>query len=279
MSTILEIIKALIYGLVEGVTEWLPISSTGHMILLDEFIGLKVSEAFWDLFLVVIQLGAILAVVVLYWSKLWPFGMNEGKPYLKKDIFRLWLHILVCCIPAVVIGVPFSDKFDELFYNPTSVALALIVFGIAIIAVEIYRGGKRSRVKNVMDITYKDALILGAFQALAAVFPGASRSGMMIIGGLLLGLNRRVAGRFAFYTAVPVMLGASLLKVVKFIGNPISGIEVVVLLVGMASAFAVSMFVIRALMEYVRTHNFKIFGFYRIALGILVLVYFGFFAK
>ncbi|MBQ4474081.1 MAG: undecaprenyl-diphosphate phosphatase [Lachnospiraceae bacterium] len=279
MSTLIEILKALIYGLVEGVTEWLPISSTGHMILLDEFLGLNVTDAFWNLFLVVIQFGAILAVVVLYWNKLWPFGLTDNRPYVKKDILLLWVKCVICCIPAAVVGLLFDDKLDELFYNPTCVALALIVFGIGIIATEIFRAGQRPRIRNVMEITYKDALLLGLFQVVAAIFPGASRSGLMIIGGLLLGLNRRVAARFSFYVAVPVMAGASLLKMVKFIGNPITVTEVIVLLVGMASAFIVSMVVIRTIMNYVRTHNFKIFGYYRIALGILVLVYFGFFAK
>ncbi|MBR1759131.1 MAG: undecaprenyl-diphosphate phosphatase [Lachnospiraceae bacterium] len=279
MATLIEILKAIVYGIVEGITEWLPISSTGHMILLDEFIGLKVSEAFWDLFLVVIQFGAILAVVVRYFWKLWPFGMQENKPYIKKDIFNLWVKIVICCIPAGVIGVALGDKFDEWFYNPTGVAIALIVFGIAFIVVETMNKGKRPRIRNINEITYKDAALLGLFQMIAAIFPGASRSGMMIIGGLLLGLNRRVATRFTFYVAVPVMLGASLLKIVKFIGNPITVTEVLVLIVGMAVAFIVSMFVIKLIMNYIRNHDFKVFGYYRIALGILVLVYFGFFVK
>ena len=279
MSTILEILKAIIYGIVEGVTEWLPISSTGHMILLNEFIRLDVSDAFWDLFLVVIQFGAILAVVVLYWDKLWPFEKVDQRIVIRDDIMRLWGLIIVCCIPAMLIGIPFGDKFDELFYNPTSVAIALIFFGIVMIVVENYVAGRKPRVRNVNALTYRDALILGLFQAVAVIFPGASRSGMMIIGGLLLGLNRRVAARFTFYVAVPVMAGASLLKIVKYIGNPITVTETFVLLFGMLTAYAVSQFVIRAMMNYIRTHNFKIFGYYRIGLGVLVLLYFSFLAK
>ena len=279
METFLEILKAILYGIVEGITEWLPISSTGHMILLDEFVGLKVSPEFWSLFLVVIQLGAILAVVVLYFKKLWPLGREEGKVCLKKDILLMWAKALITCVPAGIVGILFGDKFDELFYHPTEVALALIVFGVAFIVIENLNRGRKPRVKSIDDITFRDAALLGFFQMIAAVFPGASRSGMMIIGGLMLGLSRRVAARFTFYVAVPVMLGASLLKIVKFIGNPVSGLEIVILLVGMVTAFLVSVIAIRALMNYVRKHNFKVFGYYRIALGLLVLLYFGLLVK
>lgn len=269
---IIEILKAILFGIVEGITEWLPISSTGHMILLNEFVTLNVSDDFWEMFLVVIQLGAILAVVLLYWNKIFPFHFKE-KPVVQKDIFVLWFKILVACIPAAVIGLAFDDVFDALFYNPWCVAIALIVFGIAFIVIENRNKGAKLRINELDQISYKTALIIGLFQLIAAVFPGTSRSGATIVGALLIGVSRTVAAEFTFFLAIPVMLGASLLKLVKF-GFQFTGPEAVILLVGMIVAFVVSVVVIRFLMGYIKKHDFKVFGWYRIVLGIAVLVYF-----
>lgn len=268
----MEIIKAILFGIVEGITEWLPISSTGHMILLNEFVTLNVSAEFWEMFLVVIQLGAILAVVLLYWNKIFPFHFGE-KPVVQKDIFVLWFKILVACIPAAVIGLAFDDVFDALFYNPWCVAIALIVFGIAFIVIENHNRNAKPRITQLSQITYKTALIIGVFQLLAAIFPGTSRSGATIVGALLIGVSRTVAAEFTFFLAIPVMLGASLLKLVKF-GFSFTGPEAVILLVGMVVAFVVSIVVIRFLMGYIKKHDFKVFGWYRIVLGIAVLAYF-----
>lgn len=269
---IIEILKAVLFGIVEGITEWLPISSTGHMILLNEFVTLRVSEDFWEMFLVVIQLGAILAVVLLFWDRIFPFRFRE-KPVVQKDIFVLWFKILVSCIPAAVIGLAFDDVFDALFYNPWCVAVALIVFGIAFIIIENRNKNVQPKITGLSDITYTTALLIGVFQLLAAVFPGTSRSGATIVGALLLGVSRTVAAEFTFFLAIPVMLGASLLKLLKF-GFSFTGEEVIILAVGMVVAFAVSVLVIRFLMGYIKKHDFKIFGWYRIVLGIAVLVYF-----
>ncbi len=269
---IIEILKAILFGIVEGITEWLPISSTGHMILLNEFVTLNVSDDFWEMFLVVIQLGAILAVVLLYWNKIFPFHFKE-KPVVQKDIFVLWFKILVACIPAAVIGLAFDDVFDALFYNPWCVAIALIVFGIAFIVIENRNKGAKPRINELDQISYKTALIIGLFQLIAAVFPGTSRSGATIVGALLIGVSRTVAAEFTFFLAIPVMLGASLLKLVKF-GFQFTGPEAVILLVGMIVAFVVSVVVIRFLMGYIKKHDFKVFGWYRIVLGIAVLAYF-----
>ena len=269
---IMEIIKAILFGIVEGITEWLPISSTGHMILLNEFVTLNVSAEFWEMFLVVIQLGAILAVVLLYWNKIFPFHFKE-KPVIQKDIFVLWFKILVACIPAAVIGLAFDDVFDALFYNPWCVAIALIVFGIAFIVIENHNKNAKPKITQLSQITYKTALIIGIFQLLAAIFPGTSRSGATIVGALLIGVSRTVAAEFTFFLAIPVMLGASLLKLVKF-GFSFTGPEAVILLVGMVVAFVVSIVVIRFLMGYIKKHDFKVFGWYRIVLGIAVLAYF-----
>ena len=280
---ILEIIKAIIFGIVEGITEWLPISSTGHLILVEQFIKFKeVSPEFWDMFQVVIQFGAILAVVVLYFKKIWPFTKDKEKAikktgilsYFDKNIMNLWGKILVGCIPAAIIGLLFDDVFEALFYNPTCIAIALIVFGIAFIVIENWNKNRKTALKEkATDITYKDALIIGIFQLLAAIFPGTSRSGATIIGGLLIGLSRPNAADFTFYLAIPTMLGASLLKLVKF-GLAFTGIEIAVLLVGMIVSFLVSIFVIKFLLSYIKKHDFKPFGYYRIVLGILVLGYF-----
>lgn len=269
---IIEILKAILFGIVEGITEWLPISSTGHMILLNEFVTLNVSDDFWEMFLVVIQLGAILAVVLLYWNKIFPFHFKE-KPVVQKDIFVLWFKILVACIPAAVIGLAFDDVFDALFYNPWCVAIALIIFGIAFIVIENRNKGAKPRINELDQISYKTALIIGLFQLIAAVFPGTSRSGATIVGALLIGVSRTVAAEFTFFLAIPVMLGASLLKLLKF-GFQFTGPEAVILLVGMIVAFVVSVVVIRFLMGYIKKHDFKVFGWYRIVLGIAVLAYF-----
>ncbi|MBQ9957303.1 MAG: undecaprenyl-diphosphate phosphatase [Ruminococcus sp.] len=279
---ILEVIKAIILGIVEGITEWLPVSSTGHMILVDEFLKLKMSDEFKEMFEVVIQLGAILAVVLLYWKKIFPFGRKDNAhplkntgfgSYIKTDIFSMWFKVLIACVPAAVVGLLFDDKINELFYNPWTVAIALIVFGIAFIVIEKWNKSKSSRINDISELTYKTALIIGMFQLIAAIFPGTSRSGATIVGALLIGVSRVVAAEFTFYLAIPVMFGASLLKLVKF-GFDFTGTELVILLSGMVTAFIVSVFVIKFLMDYIKKHDFTVFGWYRIVLGILVILYF-----
>ena len=271
----LDILKAMLFGLVEGITEWLPISSTGHMILVEEFVKMDVSEEFWNLFLVVIQLGAILAVVLLFWEKIWPFGRKKksGVFYVKMDIMEMWFKILVACVPAAIVGVLFDDQLDALFYNSWCVALALIVFGIAFILIENRNKNSTPSIKKLSEITYKTAALIGMFQLIAAIFPGTSRSGATIVGALLIGVSRTVAAEFTFFLAIPVMFGASLLKIMKF-GLAFTGMELAILIVGMIVAFLVSILVIRFLMGYIKKHDFKVFGWYRIVLGILVLVYF-----
>lgn len=270
----LELIKAIIFGIVEGITEWLPISSTGHMILLQEIMPLKVSDEFYSMFEVVIQLGAILAVVVLFWKQIWPFQWKDKtKPVVKKDIFLMWIKIVVACIPAAVVGVLFDDLIDKYLYNYVTVSLALIIFGVAFILIENYNRGRKPVVTQLSQITYQTALIIGLFQLIAAVFPGTSRSGATIVGALLIGVSRTVAAEFTFFLAIPVMFGASLLKLVKF-GFGFTAAEAGILVVGMAVAFVVSVFVLRFLMEYIKKHDFKVFGWYRIILGLLVLLYF-----
>ena len=277
----LEILKAILFGIVEGITEWLPISSTGHMILLNEFVKLDVSDEFYSMFEVVIQLGAILAVVIIFWKKIWPFGRQDNKhplsenglgAWVKTDIFELWFHILVSCVPAAIVGLLWDDLFEELFYNYTTVAIMLIIFGVAFIVVENMKKGHKAKIRRVADITYTTAFIIGMFQLIAAIFPGTSRSGATIVGALLIGVSRTVAAEYTFYLAIPVMAGASLLKVLKF-GFDFTGMELAILLTGMVVAFVVSMFVISFLMSYIRKHDFKVFGWYRIILGIIVLIY------
>ena len=280
---ILELLKAGVFGIIEGITEWLPISSTGHLILAEQFIKFEqVSDEFWSMFQVVIQFGAILAVVLLYFKKIWPLTKNKEKAikktgvlsYFNKDIMNLWGKILVGCIPAAIIGLLFDDVFEALFYNPVCIAIALIVFGIAFIIIENWNKRRKAKVKETSkEITYKDAFLIGIFQLIAAIFPGTSRSGATIIGGLLIGLSRPNAAEFTFYLAIPTMLGASLLKLVKF-GFGFTGIEIAVLLVGMIVSFLVSVAIIKFLMNYIKKHNFKVFGYYRIILGIIVLAYF-----
>ncbi len=275
---IIEILKAILFGIVEGVTEWLPISSTGHMILLNEFVKLDVSPEFWNLFLVVIQLGAILAVVILYWKTIWPFKrvrLRSGgtKIKFKKSTIILWLKAIVACIPAAVVGILFDDWLEEHFYNAVVVGAMLIIVGLAFIIVESINKNKVARVDRLSELTFGDAFIIGLFQLIAAIFPGTSRSGATIVGGLLIGVSRTVAAKFTFILAIPVMAGASLLKIVKY-GLGFSAAEWVLLGVGMVVAFLVSIFIIAFLMNYIRKHDFKAFGIYRILLGILVLVYF-----
>lgn len=271
----LELLKSLLFGIVEGITEWLPVSSTGHMILLDEFVRLAMSEEFMEMYLVVIQLGAIMAVVLLFWDKLWPFTMPEHG-FIKKDIMSMWFKIVVACIPAVIIELVFGDKLEEWFYNYTTVSIMLIAVGILFILVENWNKARKPKVNTIAEISYQTAFLIGVFQLIAAVFPGTSRSGATIIGGLILGLSRTIAAEFTFYLAVPVMFGASFLKMLKF-GAHYTPQEVSVLAVGMISAFLVSVIVIRFLMGYIKKHNFKVFGWYRIALGALVLLSFTFF--
>ena len=280
---IIEILKAVLFGIVEGITEWLPISSTGHMILVDEFVHLNVSDSFYKMFQVVIQLGAIMAVVILFWDKLWPFsmkqadkssGLGRSKVAWKDGALDMWLKIIVACIPAAVIGLIFDDKIDELFYHPLPVALALIIVGVLFIVVEIFCGDRKPVIENISQITFKAAVIIGLFQLLAAVFPGTSRSGATIIGALLIGVSRAAAAEFTFFLAVPVMFGASLLKAVKYIaeGASMTGGELGILVVGTLVAFIVSVMVIKFFMSYIKKHDFKIFGWYRIILGIIVMI-------
>src|SRR5574344_2590175 len=272
LMEVIEIFKAIILGIIEGITEWLPISSTGHMILVDEFLQLGMSDAFKEMFFVVIQLGAILAVVVLYWKKIFPFDFKENQ-VIKKDIIIMWIKIVIACIPAAIVGVLFDDKINSLFYNFQSVAITLIVFGILFIVVENYNKGKNSIVKNINQLTYKMAMVIGLFQLVAAIFPGTSRSGATILGALLIGVSRDVAAEFTFFLAIPVMFGASLLKLIKF-GIVFKSCELTVLLVGMVVAFIVSLLTIKFLVEYIKKHDFKIFGWYRIVLGCILLIYY-----
>ncbi len=271
---------AFVFGVVEGITEWLPVSSTGHMIILNEFLKLNVSPEFYDLYLVVIQLGAILAVMVVFWWDIWPFGIKRNKyplsdsgigRWIMKDKFIMWFKIAVACIPAAIVGVLFDDWLDEHLYNYVVVAIALIVFGIAFIVVEHVMKDKEFKIKTVGQINWGHAFMIGIFQLLAAIFPGASRSGSTIVGSLGMGIKREAAAKFTFFLAIPVMFGASLLKIVKYKGDVQSN-EIVLLAIGMITAFVVSLFVIKALMSFIKKHGFTCFGWYRIVLGIVVLI-------
>lgn len=267
-----ELLKALFFGIVEGITEWLPISSTGHLILLNEFVTMDVSDDFFAMFEVVIQFGAILAVVMLYFKEIYPFSARE--PYfIKKDIFLMWLKIAFACIPAVILELLWGDVVEEKFYNPFVIAMALILFGAAFIWIENRNKRMEPKVTSISDITFSMAFGIGMFQLIAAVFPGTSRSGATILGGILLGISRSTAAEFTFFLAIPVMFGASLIKLLEF-GVSFSGGELGILLMGMSSAFFVSALVIRFLMAYIKRHDFKVFGWYRIVLGISVLIYF-----
>ena len=277
-----EILKAILFGVVEGVAEWLPVSSTGHMIILNELMPLKASAEFYSLFEVVIQLGAIMAVLVVFWDKVWPFGRtNNREPaapegllsWVKLDKIRLWLKIALACVPAAVVGLLFDDVFDRLFHNYVCVSVALIVFGVAFILVETLRKGHRPSIRRLDALDWRTAALIGLFQLLAAIFPGTSRSGATIVGALMLGVSRRVAVEFTFFLAIPVMFGASLLKLLKY-DLAITQGEFALLAAGMLTAYVVSVAVIRRLIDYVKKHDFKVFGWYRIALGVVVLVFF-----
>ncbi len=276
-----DIIKSIILGIIEGITEWLPISSTGHLILADEFISLDMSEEFMEMFNVVIQLGAILAVVVIFWKKLWPFTLDKNKGYnyitkggglIKKDIMDMWFKVIVAMLPAAVIGIPFDDVLDKYLHNYIVVSAALIVYGVLFIVIERRNRAKTPKYNGISQISYQIAFAIGLFQALSLV-PGTSRSGSTILGAIIIGVSRVAAAEFSFYLAVPVMFGASLIKLLKF-GFSFTGAEAAVLAVGMITAFLVSLAAIKFLMGYVRRHDFSAFGWYRIVLGAAVLGYF-----
>ena len=292
---IIDFLKAILFGIVEGITEWLPISSTGHMILLNQIWPLEVGETpedFYSMFEVVIQLGAIMAVVVLFWKEIWPFGkkenhaplrfshssiiykrfgwINRAGKWMKTDIFKLWFRILVSCVPAANVGILFDEFFEKWFYNYQTVAIMLILFGIAFIVIESIHKGKDAKVNSLMEISYQTAFLIGLFQLIAAIFPGTSRSGATIVGALLIGVSRTVAAEYTFFLAIPVMFGASLLKLVKF-GFDFTTDEAIILVISMVVAFVVSLIVIKFIMGYIKKHDFKVFGWYRIVLGIIVL--------
>lgn len=276
----LDILKTIFLGIVEGVTEWLPVSSTGHLILADEFIQLGVSDAFKEMFDVVIQLGAILAVVVIFWNKLWPFQNDRRAQGLERwcrmDVWQMWFRVFVAVLPSVVLGLPLDDWLTEHFHNPPVIAVMLILYGVLFIWMENTIGKQRPRVKRIDQINYRIALFIGVFQVLSLI-PGTSRSGATILGAMLIGCSRTIAAEFTFFLAVPTMFGASLLKIVKFLlenEKGFTGSEVVILLVGMVTAFVVSLACIRFLMNFVKKHDYKVFGWYRIALGVVVLAYF-----
>lgn len=283
----IELLKVIFLGIVEGITEWLPISSTGHLILVEEFVKLNVTEKFWEMFMVVIQLGAILAVVVLYWSDIWPLRNKAPKykgtsipekigallsRFIKWDKMVMWFKIMVSCLPAILIGLPFNDFIEKTFNNWFVVSLMLIIYGVLFIIIEDYNKKRTAQINSIEEITWKTAALIGVFQVLA-VIPGTSRSGATIIGGILLGTSRTVAAEYTFFLAIPVMFGASLLKLVKF-GLAFTGTEVIILVVGMAVSFVVSILAIKFLMGYIKKHDFKVFGWYRIVLGIVVILFF-----
>ena len=274
MKEFFEILKVVFLGIVEGITEWLPISSTGHMILVDEFIKLGVSDSFKEMFLVVIQLGAILAVPVVFWNKLFPFGKGKSENE-KKRIWTLWFKVAVGVAPAVVLGLLLDDLLDKYLYNYVVVSIALVVYGVAFILIERFRKNKEYRIDSVYDISYKDALLIGAYQTLSLI-PGTSRSGSTILGGMLTGVSRTASAEFSFFMAIPIMLGASGLKVLKFVagGYTATPFELLLLLIGIAVAFFVSLVAIEFLMSFVKKHSFSAFGIYRIVLGAVVLAYF-----
>ena len=274
MNTIIELLKAILFGIVEGITEWLPVSSTGHMILLDEIVKLKVSPEFYEMFQVVIQLGAIAAVILLFFHKLNPFSPKKS-PKQKQRTWQLWFKVVVAVLPSAVLGLLLDDWMDAHLYNYIVVAIALIVYGVAFLYIENLNKGKELKVRNVYEIDYRTALLIGCFQCLSLI-PGTSRSGSTILGAILLGVGRSAGAEFSFFLAIPTMLGASALKLLKFMLSGVSatGTEVGVLLVGSIVSFLVSFVVIRGLMEYVRKHSFRVFGLYRIVLGVVVLIYF-----
>lgn len=270
---IFEILKVIFLGIVEGITEWLPISSTGHMLLVDEFLQINASDAFKEMFFVVIQLGAIMAVVLLFWNKMWPFNLKDkSKPFVKKHIFDMWFKVVVACIPGAVVTILFDDYIEAHFHTPLVIASTLIIYGIAFILIENRNKNVIPDVKKLSQITYKHALLIGLFQVLS-IIPGTSRSGSTIIGALLIGVSRVAAAEFTFFLAVPVMFGLSALKLLKF-GFAFTSAELIILLVGCITAFVVSLFVISFLMSYIKKKDFKLFGWYRIVLGIIVIAYF-----
>ncbi len=278
MLKLAEILKIIFLGIVEGITEWLPISSTGHMLLVDEFISLNMSEDFKEMFFVVIQLGAIIAVVVMFWKKMWPFQLKDkSQSVVNKGIINMWLKVVVACIPSAVLGLLLDDILEEYFGGAVSIAIMLIVYGIAFILVESRNKKRTPAVEKLDDITYRTAFIIGLFQVLSMI-PGTSRSGATIIGALLIGVSRTAAAEFTFFLAVPTMLGASALKLVKF-GFDFTSQEIIALIIGMAVAFVVSLLCIKFLMSFIKKHDFKVFGWYRIVLGIIVLIYFLIIAK
>lgn len=267
----IEILKVIFLGIVEGITEWLPISSTGHMLLVDEFISLNMSEAFKEMFFVVIQLGAILAVVVMFWKKMFPFQFkNKTQPIIKKDTFSLWFKVVIACIPGAIITILFDDYIEAHLHTPIVIAAALVFYGIAFISIEIWNKKRFPTTSKLEDITYQTAFLIGLFQVLS-IIPGTSRSGATIVGALLIGVSRVAAAEFTFFLAVPVMFGLSAIKIIKF-GISFTSTELLILVIGVVVAFAVSILVIKFLMEYIKKHDFKVFGWYRIALGIAVLL-------
>ena len=274
MEVIIELLKAILFGIVEGITEWLPVSSTGHMILLDEFVHLQVSPEFYEMFQVVIQLGAILAVILLFFQKLNPFAPNKS-PKQKSQTWQLWFKVVVAGLPSAVLGLLLDDWMDAHLYNYVVVAITLIVYGVAFIYMELKNQGRTMKITKVHDIDYRTALLIGCFQCLSLI-PGTSRSGSTILGAIILGVGRSAGAEFSFFLAIPTMLGASALKLLKFMlsGVTATGLEITVLLVGCAVSFYVSLVVIRGLMDYVRKHNFGVFGLYRIGLGAVVLLFF-----
>lgn len=269
---LLELFKVILLGIVEGVTEWLPISSTGHMIIVDKFLTLNASDAFKEMFFVVIQLGAILAVVVIYIKKLIPLEKRDNKLKIKSETMTLWYKIIFACIPAAVIGLLFDDKITEIFYNHKTVSITLILYGIIFIIIEYKKKNSLFHINTLSELTYKAAFIIGLFQVLALI-PGTSRSGATIIGAMLIGTSRVIAAEFTFFLAIPIMFGASLLKIIKF-GSVFTSSEMITLLLGMTIAFIISIISIKFLMKYIKKNNFKIFGYYRIILGLIVIFIF-----
>ena len=277
----MDIIKSIILGIIEGITEWLPISSTGHLIIADEFIKLGMTDEFMEMFNVVIQLGAILAVVVIFWNKMWPFTADKTKGYnyitkgnglIKKDVMDMWFKVIAAMLPAAIVGIPFDNYFEKHFHNWQVVSAALIAYGILFIVIEKINKNRKPKVNSIPELSYKTALLIGCFQALSLI-PGTSRSGSTILGAMILGVSRVAGAEFSFFLAVPVMFGASLIKLLKF-GFTFTGMELAVLAVGTLTSFIVSIIAIKFLISYVRRHDFSLFGYYRIALGVIVIAYF-----
>ena len=277
----MDIIKSIILGIIEGITEWLPISSTGHLIIADEFIKLGMTDEFMEMFNVVIQLGAILAVVVIFWNKMWPFTADKSKGYnyitkgnglIKKDVMDMWFKVIAAMLPAAIVGIPLDNYFEAHFHNWQVVSAALIAYGVLFIVIEKINKSRKPKVNSIPELSYKTAILIGCFQALSLI-PGTSRSGSTILGAMILGVSRVAGAEFSFFHAVPVMFGASLIKLLKF-GFTFTGMELAVLAVGTLTSFIVSVIAIKFLISYVRRHDFSLFGYYRIALGVIVIAYF-----